>query len=319
MEQISVEIIQKCPNQCLHCSSFAGPNCREIIPLNKLKEIIEGASYLETAVLSISGGEPFLHEDLVEAVRFAKNKHLKVYIYTSGIVLDKQDEPVSLSRDILEALYALGTDKLIFDLPAIDEDIYNAFMGTHGRLKYVLKSIECAKKIGFCVEIHFVPTKINVGQIDKIVSYAEQSRLDLISFLGLIPHGRAKANIDKLYINTKENIDLKKRLSKLCSEHVRIGIPLQMEAENYKCYAGIGKLCVRYDGRVFGCEAFKYITLYDENNEAIVPDSIYERRIEDIYFESKYLNAEKEFIKTSMECGNCSEKCPIQRMFRKVG
>ena len=93
---------------------------------------------------------------------------------------------------------------------------------------------------------------------------------------------------------------LKEKLHSLQANYVRIGIPLMINSEEYKCYAGCGKLCIRYDGKVFGCEAFKYIKLYDENNHEIEPDSIYERTIDQIYYDSVYLKAAMQFIKKQL-------------------
>lgn len=59
MKQISIEIIHKCPNRCLHCSSNSDINCTLKIETAEVKKIINSASKLNTEVLSISGGEPF--------------------------------------------------------------------------------------------------------------------------------------------------------------------------------------------------------------------------------------------------------------------
>ena len=297
MKQISVEIIHKCPNHCLHCSSFSSPSCKDIISTDYVCEIIDGAKRLGAKILSISGGEPFLHEGLVTIVEYAKKQGIAVYIYTSGICWSEINKSGSLQEDVLVALKKLNIDKIIFDLPAITETVYDMFMGTKGHLKYALESIEKTKEMGIISEIHFVPTKINIHEIDGLLSFAKEKKIDRVSFLGLVPHGRARENVFKLYLSSDETNVLKEKLHSLKSDFVRVGIPLQISDEEYQCYAGCGKLCVRYDGKVFGCEAFKYIQLYDDNNTPIEPDSIYNRPIDRIYYDSNYLKAERMFIK----------------------
>ena len=183
MKQVSVEIIHRCPNRCVHCSSLSSMKCTKKISFDKMVEIIDGIVNLNTDVLSISGGEPFLHENLIDIVKYSKSKGLKTYIYTSGITIDKKDAVATLNFNLLSLLSEMGLDKIIFDLPAIEEDIYDNFMGTKGYLKYALQSIETSKRLGIFTEIHFVPTKINVNQIDKVVSYANSVKIDMISFL----------------------------------------------------------------------------------------------------------------------------------------
>ena len=154
MKQISIEIIHKCPNRCLHCSSNSDINCTLKIETAEVKKIIDSASKLNTEVLNISGGEPFLHDGLLEIVHYAKSKGIKVYIYTSGIILNIAGRVDSIQQELLQQLYSVAVDKIIFDLPAINEAIYNKFMGTSGYQKFVFESINKAQNIGICTEIH---------------------------------------------------------------------------------------------------------------------------------------------------------------------
>lgn len=318
MKQISIEIIHKCPNKCLHCSSCSDLTRTMKIETSKVFEIIDSAKALNTEIISISGGEPFLHEGLVEIVHYAKEKGIRVYIYTSGITIDDTGKVSHINVEMLDLIKNAGIDKIIFDLPAINEQIYDKFMGTRGYQGYALDSIRFCKRLDIFTEIHFVPTKINLDQIDDLLDFAEKESINAVSFLGLIPHGRAKEFKDSLYLDAEENEQLKQKLHMLESSQVRIGIPLQHADSEYKCYAGRTKLCVRYDGKVFGCEAFKYVSLLDNNGHVICPDSIYERDLIDIYHNSAYLKKERRFIAEKMSECNCGEKCPVQRMMRKA-
>lgn len=318
MKQISVEIIHKCPNKCLHCSSCSDINCTLKIETEKVKNIIDSASKLNTEVLSISGGEPFLHEGLTEIVQYAKEKGIAVYVYTSGVMLNDAGQAESIQNELLQEMSELSVDKIIFDLPAIDESVYNKFMGTTGYQKYVFESIYKTKSMGIYTEIHFVPTKINVDEIECILEYAEKTGIDKVSFLGLVPHGRAKNNMQELVLDVEKNEELKLKLEEIVSDKIRIGIPLQREENEYYCYAGKNKLYVRYDGKVFGCEAFKYVQLVDGENNIVNPDSIYDTSLEDVYFHSEYLKFERQFVKHQMSEGGCGEKCPVQRMIRRI-
>lgn len=224
----------------------------------------------------------------------------------------------SIQQELLQQLYSVAVDKIIFDLPAINEAIYNKFMGTSGYQKFVFESINKAQNIGICTEIHFVPTKINLDEIDNIVKFAERAGVNKVSFLGLVPHGRAANNTEELVLDADENEKLKLKLEAINNNKIRIGIPLQREGSDCCCYAGKNKLCIRYDGKVFGCETFKYIQLADENNRIVKPDSIYNKSLEDIYYHSEYLKYEKKFVEHQMALSGCGEKCPVQRTMRRV-
>lgn len=319
MRQISIEIIRKCPNRCVHCSSASGIECTQRIETGKVKEVIASAAAMKTEVLSISGGEPFLHAGLTEIVGYAKKLGRAVYIYTCGVALGRSGEPDSIPEEQLKALHLAPEDRVIFNLPAIDESIYDRFTGTTGNQKFLLESIRRTRDAGITAEIHFVPTKLNIGEIGRVLAYAEREGVGRVSFLGLIPHGRARQNMEELYLSVGENQRLKDQLEAMEGSGVRIGVPLQQGDGRACCHAGRSKLYIRYDGKVLGCEAFKYIELVDEENRPVEPDSIYDNSLEEIFAHSKHLQLEKQFVTRELSVSGCGENCPVQQMIRRSG
>lgn len=86
LKDLCFEIIQTCPNECKFCSSNSSRNKKTIISLEQFKRTIEhfiAQGGIEE--ISISGGEPFLHPDLFEMVKFCKEKEIRTVIFTSGI------------------------------------------------------------------------------------------------------------------------------------------------------------------------------------------------------------------------------------------
>lgn len=85
LKEISFEIIRRCPNNCLHCSSYSTDKCTEIIPVELFKKVVKGAKRLGAQTISFSGGEPFLHPDIVEMIDFVHSLGLNSYL--TAIVL----------------------------------------------------------------------------------------------------------------------------------------------------------------------------------------------------------------------------------------
>lgn len=149
-----------------------------------------------------------------------------------------------------------------------------------------------------------------------MICFAQKSGVSQVNFLGLVPHGRAWQNRDILVLDAEENRRLKEKLAKIANDGVRIGIPLQLKNNKSCCYAGRNKLFIRYDGLVFGCEAFKYILFQDDFDRLVEPDSIYDMALADIYDQSENLQLEQELIKCQLSADDCGEKCPVQKSFR---
>ena len=124
MKHVSIEILRKCPNNCMHCSSDSGPKKDDfIIKYEEIKKVFDGLSEIGVEAVSISGGEPFLHQDLLKVVKYGKEKGFKIFIYTSGIMLDENDSYIPLKEKLIEELNNAKVDKLIFNLQSLKPDV----------------------------------------------------------------------------------------------------------------------------------------------------------------------------------------------------
>ena len=86
IKDLCFEIIERCPNKCLFCSSRSSYDKQNIISFNKFKEVIDYFSRnggIEE--LSLSGGEPMLHKDIYKMILYAKQKNIRVVLFTSGL------------------------------------------------------------------------------------------------------------------------------------------------------------------------------------------------------------------------------------------
>lgn len=86
VKDLCFEIIESCPNECKFCSSNSCIDKKQIISFDDFKRVIDYfMSDGGIEELSLSGGEPFLHPDLLKMVEYAKSLGIKVVIFTSGI------------------------------------------------------------------------------------------------------------------------------------------------------------------------------------------------------------------------------------------
>lgn len=87
VKDLCFEIIESCPNNCMFCSSNSHFDKTQIIEFEVFKKVIDYFN-LSGGIkeLSLSGGEPFLHPELFRFVKYAKEKNIKVVIFTSGVI-----------------------------------------------------------------------------------------------------------------------------------------------------------------------------------------------------------------------------------------
>ena len=314
LNEISVEIIRKCPNNCLHCSSISNCKREEIMPISKFKEIVNDAKALGAKVICLSGGEPFIHPDIIDMIKYVYENNLESYVYTSGIAFDKHGNYSSIPLSILDEISSYVT-KLIFNIEAGTEETYNRIMGTKGCYKKMQQSIIAANERNILTEAHFVPMKLNLYEIDKVIELCCNYGVSKLSFLRLVVHGRAKENENVIALSNEENIILKNKLEEIENNteiSIRIGVPLSDGDSCKKCEAANGKLNIRYDGFVFPCEVFKnYHFKYSMPN--LIADNVYSSNLIDIYKNSAYLKCVREISHNHTKSG-CVEPCIGQKL-----
>lgn len=314
---VALEILKKCLNNCLHCSSNSCHNSKTILELDTIKQIIDDIICIGAKRLCLSGGEPFLHPDIVEIIEYAAQKGLIVDVYSSGIIGEHNLEK-PISKEMLLECKKMGLNRIMFNVQAADPTVYDAIMGTKGKYDLLIQSISNAKDCQIDTEIHFVPMKQNCNQVANVVKLAEQLNVCCVSFLRLVPHGRAADNKEKIMLSDEELISIQKELYciKETGKNVRIGLPLSRADVKTKCHAVREKLYIKFDGSVYGCEAFKYIKFFTEDMQEIIPDNVLDNRIREIYNNSLFLDKSIELVDRYSEyCIGC-ENCPVQKFLR---
>ena len=317
LKEMSIEILRKCPNNCVHCSSKSSITCSEIIPYDLFCNVIHNAIELGLKTVCFSGGEPILHPDFIKMIEYVNSLNLDSYIYTSGIYVNESNNPNSIPLSILNGIKNKVT-KLIFNIEAASENTYDLVMGTKGNFKYLKQSIKDANEIGILTEAHFVPMKLNIGEIQDTVNLCNELGISKISFLRLVLHGRALPNQSLIALNQEETQQLKVKLQELSMTStlkIRVGVPLSGDNNKHNCEAAKGKINIRYDGNVYPCEVFK-------NNkvkfiDGFAPDNIFDTGIKYIYTNSNYLCTVRDYINNFAGVKTC-ENCIGQYYIKSV-
>lgn len=318
IKDISFEITQKCLNNCLHCSSCSNRLCKQQIDFETICKTVDDMPKLGVERVCLSGGEPFLHKDLGAIVSYISQLGMDINIYSSGVI-EHENKITCIPLAEFEMLKKLGLSKVMFNVQSSVEATYDKITGTRGHFYILKQSIRNAVSAGIYTEIHFVPMKLNIDDIDNVISLSENMGINKVSFLKLVPHGRAKENQSILQLSSDETLRLKQKLNDINSENIRIGIPLSVRFESDFCHAASSKLYIKFDGTVYGCEAFKYIQQLDNNNNNIQPCNIHEQSLLEIYEQSEYICATRNFVKKYSSINSRCESCPVQKYLELQG
>ena len=290
LSEISIEILQRCPNRCIYCSSHSNPQATHIISFEIIKNIIDDAKSLGCKTVCLSGGEPFLHPQILDIISYIAKQQLICYVYTSGIYM-KDEVYSSLPNEYIEAIRGM-VDKVIFNVEADSSTLYDKIMGTDvGGFDMMKKSINDCVSSGLVVETHVVPMQVNFKHLKSIFEMCYQLGVSKVSILRLVLQGRALENLSLVKLTGEDSWEVTKLIKALKEAYkgkVRIGLPYSDSNCRIYCKAASDKINVRYDGNVYPCEVFKDDLL--DAKLGCEPDNVWKDSFYDIYKSSPYLN-----------------------------
>ena len=296
LSEISIEILQRCPNRCIYCSSHSNPQATHIIPFEIIKNVIDDAKSLGCKTVCLSGGEPFLHPHILNIISYIAKLQLTCYVYTSGIYM-KDEVYSSLPNEYIEAIRGM-VDKVIFNVEADTSALYDQIMGTDvGGFDMMKKSINDCVSSGLVVETHVVPMQVNFKHLKSIFEMCYQLGVSKVSILRLVLQGRALENLSLVKLSGEDSREVTKLIKALKEAYkgkVRIGLPYSDSNCRIYCKAASDKINVRYDGNVYPCEVFKDDLL--NAKLGCEPDNVWKDSFYDIYKSSPYLNVVRKSI-----------------------
>ena len=161
---IQLNITFKCNQRCSYCGIYndtRGEMTTEQI-CNMIDEFVE----MGTARLSITGGEPFLREDLPDVIDHAHNRGLFVSLATNGSLVAKR----------IDSLKNVNSVNMTLDGP---EAIHDQQRGK-GNYKKVLEAVGLFKDNGIPVYLITVITKNNCARVLDILELARSLDVKLL-------------------------------------------------------------------------------------------------------------------------------------------
>lgn len=278
----------------------------EALDFDVICEVVDDAIALGATNMNLSGGEPFLREDVVRIVDYINSKGIKPRLYSGGIYYSSghySSIPSSLLEGVKDKLAAL-----IFNYETVDAGLYSTIMGTEPtNLNLLDETITSAITLNIPVEAHLVPMHCNYRQIPDVLDKLYSMGVTNVSFLRLVAQGRVLDNRNMVVLNVDERQELIQILDACKNKYddkIRLGLPFS--AKRAACGTGTVKLTVRYDGFVFPCEAFKDGMM--ELSRGIKSDNVKNMPLKAIYEHSASFQAVRDGLKVFSD-SDCNEKC----------
>ena len=211
IKHFNLEITKKCNQQCFYCFNDSGfTKSKDELSLEEWRNSISEIHNLGYKSVHITGGEPFLHPNIVEILSHSIELGLETTILSNGYKIPRLVE----KHPTLFAKLKLAQ----ISLDSMDAEIHNSRRGFKGAFKDALDAINALKRVNVPIEVSTTVSDQNILDITDIAKYCNSINASLI-IRRLIQSGRAQSIEHSL----KFNIQLEEIKEKLQS-HTNVNI-----------------------------------------------------------------------------------------------
>jgi MoaA/NifB/PqqE/SkfB family radical SAM enzyme len=271
-QAVSLEVTHACVARCVMCNIWKIPRSVPDLPLEGWVALLSSDLLTDLRELDITGGEPFLRDDLVSLLGTAcelKRTHLKrlesVAITTNGILTDRV---VSMVEKVLEPMAQCGLELVVVCALDATSDLHDRIRRYEGAWASVNKTVAGLLELrnghpNLIVGLKTTVMPLNVGELEAIAEYARERGLFAIISPAIATPGRY-LNADKaasLTLDAAQRARLAefyKRAGVRWSHHAKalVGYP-ETGKMNKPCSCGFNYFFVRSNGDVFLCPLFQ--------------------------------------------------------------
>ena len=160
----SIKITNRCNSKCSYCDIWKSWKYEDL-SLIDIERLFGSLRKLGTKSITLGGGEPLIHSDLIQMVSLAKSYGLRIHVLTNG---------VKLTREKTIELVEGGVSTINLSLDTRDSGIYRKHRGVSFKfaeqaLASLLHAIE--EYPNFCAVCTCVVTAYNIDRLVPLVQW----------------------------------------------------------------------------------------------------------------------------------------------------
>lgn len=302
ISSLQFELSSRCNERCIHCYI---PNEKKNkgfdMPTAKVKSILDEFAAMGGIHVTLSGGEAFLHKDLIEIAQYCREKDLKISILSNLIAL-KDDQIAELKE--------INVSVIQVSLYSMDPEIHDFITTVPGSFKRTKSSIEKLVAADIPVQISCPIMKANRHGYDKVLDYARS--LKIKAQTDYIMMARSDLDTDnlanRLSLEETEELlrdiiihDTQYRDSTL--QQLPITDEIKFNLERYKlqpvCGVGYDNCCITANGDVYPCAGWQDYVL----------GNVYKQSLKEIWENSERVKELRKITQASFpQCLECEAR-----------
>lgn len=248
----------KCQNDCIHCYA-GGPHETPELTTAQWKQVIDKLSDIGVFILTFTGGEPTICEDLPELLLYAQNKGMVTGLISNGRKLKDKAYVTELEKS--------GLDFVQITLESHKPSAHDLMTKSQGSWKETVVGIKNTVKSQIYVSTNTTLSKHNAKDFLTTIDYIKELGVNAFGCNSLIYSGKATKASNEFALSTDE---LKKLLPQVKEKAQLLGLkflwytptqycdfdPVQLGLGVKSCTAAMINACVGPNGDVYPCQSY---------------------------------------------------------------
>ena len=248
----------RCQNNCIHCYA-GGPHETDELSTDQWKQVIDKLHSIGVFILTFTGGEPTLREDLPELLLYAENRGAVTGLITNGRRLK--------DKSYAEQLEKAGLDFVQVTLESHKPQIHDQMTATKGSWKETLAGIKNALQTKVYVTTNTTLSKYNASEFLQTMDFIKELGVGAFGCNSLIYSGKA-GEISKEFALPLETLN--ELMPKIRDKANQLGLrflwytptqycrfdPVKLGLGVKSCTAANVNMCVGPNGDVYPCQSY---------------------------------------------------------------
>lgn len=302
LNEIQFELTSRCNERCIHCYI---PNQKKDkgadMPFEQVKSILDEFSEHGGLYVTLSGGEVFLHKDIIKIIQYCREKDLIINILTNLIAL----------KDIqIPFIKAANISGLQVSLYSMNPEVHDMITTVRGSFNKTKKAIEKLVEADIPVMISCPVMKANYKDYKDVMDYAKSLKCKAHTDLLMMAQADLNTNnlanrlsLEETEIIIKDIVEHDPDYLNLVGVMKPTSDKIYQNLDRYKrlplCGAGINNCCITDKGDVYPCAGW----------QDFVVGNINENSLEDIWNNSEKLKAIRSVSQGDFpECISCEAR-----------
>lgn len=299
ISSLQFELSSRCNERCIHCYI---PNEKKNhgfdMPTTKVKSILDEFAAMGGLHVTLSGGEAFMHKDLLEIVMYCREKDLSISILSNLISLKDDDIPV---------LKKANVSLIQTSLYAVEPEIHDAITTVPGSCEKTKAAIEKLVAADIPVQISCPVMKTNKDAYINVLKYARERQIKAQT--DYIMMARADFSTDNLeqrlsYEETEtllrgiieHDIEFRKETLKKIPKSELMILDFEAFKKQPLCGVGYDNCCITANGDVYPCAGWQNYVL----------GNVYKQSLKDIWENNEKIKELRTITESSFpQCLEC--------------